>query len=129
MTPVLGWTLAVAALLAGYLSWGWRGIVLALTVIAFWLLLQFSRTVRLLRQAAGAPIGHVDSAVMLQAKLRQGAALSEVIALTHSLGRKLREEPETFAWRDAGGAQVEVEFKAGRCTGWRLTRQEATPPP
>lgn len=128
MTPALGWALSAAALLAGYLSWGWRGIVLALTVIAFWLLLQFSRTMRLLRQAAGSPVGHVDSAVMLQAKLRRGAPLSEVISLTRSLGRKLRDEPETFAWRDVGGAQVEVEFKDGRCTAWRLFRPEEPPP-
>jgi hypothetical protein len=124
----LGWALAAAALVAGWFSYGWRGLVLALTVIAFWLLLQFSRTLRVLRSAAGRPVGHVDSTLMLHARLRTGMRLPEIISLTRSLGRKERDQPETFAWSDAGGDQVVVEFAAGRATRWELRRNPAPPP-
>jgi hypothetical protein len=116
------WILAGSALAAGWFGYGWRGIVLALSVIAFWLLLEFSRTMRVLRRAAQAPLGHVASAVMLQSKLSKGMPLADIIKLAGSLGQKVRDEPETFAWRDGGGAAVEVEFQAGRCRGWNLLR-------
>ena len=129
LKPSIGGALAVAALVAGYLSYGWRGLVLALTVIAFWLLLQFSRTLRVLRNAAQSPLGHVDNAVMLNAKLNLGMRLPEVIALTHSLGRKVSEQAaegsEVFAWRDGGGDEVELTFVNGRCAHWQLRRDGA----
>lgn len=121
-SAAIGWALAVAALAAGFLGYGWRGLVLALSVIVFWLLLQFSRALRVLRSAAGSPVGHVASAVTLQSKLQVGAPLSAVIGLARSLGRKVRDEPQTFAWRDAGGVEVEVEFERGRCSRWILNR-------
>ena len=124
MNAHLGWALAVAAMAAGYVGYGWPGVMLALTAIVFWLLLQFSRALRVMRLAAKAPVGHVPSAVMLHTKLREGMRLMEVIKLTRSLGRKVRDEPETFAWRDASGAEVEVEFVEGLCRGWRLIRRE-----
>jgi hypothetical protein len=124
MSALVGWALAAAALAVGWLSYSWRGVVLALTVIVFWLLLQFSRTLRLLRSAGQAPIGHVDSALMLQSRLRAGMRLPAVIGLTRSLGRKVRDEPETFAWRDTGGDEVEIEFVGGRCTRWTLRRAD-----
>jgi hypothetical protein len=132
--PRIGWALAGAALLAGWFGWGWRGLVLALSVIAFWLLLQFSRTMRVLRQAGASPLGHVTSAVMLSTRLSQGMRLIEIIALTRSLGRQLSDEPnECFAWTDAGGDAVEVALNKGRVTAWTLKRAEAasleSPPP
>jgi hypothetical protein len=126
VTPaVIGWALAAAALLAGWLGYGWRGLVLAVSVIAFWLLLQFSRTLRLLRNAARSPLGHVDSAVMLNAKLSVGLRLPDVIGMTRSLGRKVSDQPEVFAWCDGGGDEVEATFEDGRCTRWQLRRQGA----
>jgi hypothetical protein len=122
MNAVIGWALAAAALVVGWMQYGWRGLVLALSVIAFWLLLQFSRTLRMLRTAAQAPVGHVASAVMFNARLNHELRLAEVIKLTCSLGRKLRDEPETYVWRDAGGDEVEVEFANGRCSRWQLNR-------
>ena len=121
----LGWLIAAAALAVGWWAYGWPGIVLAASVIVFWLLLQFSRTVRVLRQAAGAPVGHVPSAVMFNAKLRAGLPLADVIRLAGSLGRKLKDDPETFAWADTADVRVEVEFAAGRCSAWRLERPGA----
>lgn len=126
MTPaVIGWILAAAAVAVGWFSYGGRGLVLALTVIAFWLLLQLSRTLRVLRRAAQSPLGHVDSAVMFNAQLSAGLRLPQVIALTRSLGRKVSDEPEVFVWRDGGGDEVELTFEGGRCTQWQLRRQSA----
>lgn len=122
MNGVIAWGLAAAALGVGWWQYGWRGLVLALSVIAFWLLLQFSRTLRLLRTAAQSPVGHVASAVMLNARLNDKLRLADVIKLTGSLGRKLSDKPETYAWRDAGGDEVEVEFANGRCVRWQLAR-------
>ena len=73
MNPTIGWGLAALAIAAGYVGWGWRGVVLGVTVIVFWLLLQFSRSLRVLRNAADAPVGHVASAVMLHGKLQSWA--------------------------------------------------------
>jgi hypothetical protein len=123
----VGWALAVVALVVGWIGYGWRGLVLALTVVVFWLLLQFSRTLRVLRSAAGSPVAHVDNAVMLHARLRKGMRLPEVIALTRSLGRKVRDDPETFVWRDGGGDEVTLEFVAGRCQRWQLQRAAPAP--
>jgi hypothetical protein len=122
MDTRLGWLLAAAALGVGWWNYGWRGLVLAATVITFWMLLQFSRAVRLLRRAGKAPLGHVDSAVMFNARLRVGLSLADVIRLAGSLGRKVNDDPQTFAWSDPGDACVEVEFASGRCSSWRLRR-------
>jgi uncharacterized protein (DUF58 family) len=124
MGAPLGWTLAVLATASGYWAYGWRGVVLALTVVAFWLLLQFSRALRVMRLAAHAPVGLVPSAVMLHSKLSAGMRLMDVVTISRSLGRKVRDEPQTFAWRDESGAEVEIEFSGGRCTTWKLTRPD-----
>ena len=126
MSATLGWALAAAAVVAGYFGYGRPGVALALSVIVFWLLLQFSRALRVMRLAAKAPVGHVPSSVMLHSKLHAGMPMMEVVKLTQSLGRKLRDEPETFAWTDTSGAQVEIEFGAGRCRSWRLERGKPT---
>lgn len=129
MTPALGWALALGALAAGWLSYGWRGVVLALTVVVFWLLLQFSRALRTLRKAAGAPVGHVQSAVMLHSRLREGMTLAQVLALTGSLGERLPSAAdaaeELWRWRDPGGADVTVRLRHGRLLDWTLARPDA----
>jgi hypothetical protein len=125
MNDKLGWTLGGLAFVAGYVGWGWRGLVLALTVVVFWMLLQFSRTVRVLRAAAGAPVGQVPSAVMLHSNLKVGMRLADVIRLTGSLGVKRSGEPaDAYRWVDPGNAAVEVEFKGGRCARWTLVRRD-----
>lgn len=120
---IIGWVLAVVAVAVGYVQWGWPGVALAGTVIAFWLLLQFSRALRSMRQAASAPVGGVASAVMMHAKLHAGMRLPQLLALSGSLGRKLADTPETFEWADASGARLQVEMDAaGRLAQWRLER-------
>ena len=123
----MGWALAALALVAGYMGYGWPGVLLALTVTVFWLLMQFSRAVRTMKRAAERPLGTVDSAVMLHSKLHAGMGLPEILKLSGSLGRKVSEgsEPESFAWRDGGGDEVVIELKGGQLTAWRLQRGDA----
>jgi hypothetical protein len=128
MNPAFGWVLAALAVALGYWQWGWRGVVLALTLIVFWLLLQFSRALRVLRVAGQAPVGHVQSAAMLNARLQAGLRLPQILALTRSLGSKIADDPETFEWRDAGGDVVRVELREGRLARWTLQRGAADPP-
>jgi hypothetical protein len=126
MDARLGWALAVAAVALGYVQWGWQGALLAVSGIVFWLLLQFTRALRAMRTAGGAPVGQVASAVMLQARLKTGMRLMDIILLTHSLGEKRADDPETFRWTDASGAAVTVELVRGRCVRWSLVRPDAT---
>jgi hypothetical protein len=124
MNDKIGWALAGLAFVAGWIGWGWRGLVLALTVVVFWMLLQFSRTLRALRSAAQAPVGHVASAVMLHSQLRAGMRLVDVIRLTGSLGQKQSDQAEAYRWADEGRVGVRVVFSRGRCTSWALDRPE-----
>ena len=124
--PVVGWGLAVAAVVAGYWGYGLPGLALASTAIVFWLLLQFSRAMRVMRKAGSAPLGQVGSAVMLNAKLRPGMTMLEILPLTGSLGAVVGDTAdETYRWRDAGGASVSVHLKRGRLQTWQLEREDA----
>ena len=122
MNPILGWTLALLALAAGWLGYGWPGLALAATVIAFWLVLQFNRAVRVMKNASETPVGHVVSVVMLNAKLRAGMPMIRVVALTRSLGKRMAGSAETYLWTDAGGLELVVTFDHGRCKSWQLNR-------
>ena len=133
MDARLGWALAVAAVALGYVQYGWQGVVLAVSGIVFWLLLQFTRALRAMRTAGGAPVGHVASAVMLQAKLKPRMRLMDVILLTRSLGEKLDVpsgseapgQPEAFRWTDESGASVTLHLSNGRVTDWTFARPAA----
>ncbi|MBK1689452.1 hypothetical protein [Rubrivivax gelatinosus] len=127
MNAWIGWLLAAAAMAAGYVGWGWRGVALGVTVIVFWLLLQFSRALRAMQQAAKRPRASVASAVALHAQLEPGLSMLQVMKLTGSIGEKLADEPETFAWRDAGGDAVHVAFRGGRVGSWQLLRAACAP--
>jgi hypothetical protein len=127
MNAILGWALAAAAVAVGYTVYGWPGVLLAFSVIVFWLLLQFSRALRVLRTAGGNPVGLVPNAVMFNAKLQKGMRLPDVLKLTKSLGRRIgeTENPETWAWVDDGGDEVQVQLQGGLVTTWHLVRAEA----
>jgi hypothetical protein len=133
LNPIVGWGLAALGIAAGYIGWGWPGVVLGVTVTVFWLLLQFSRSLRVLKRAAGNPVGHVDSAVMLHSQLKTGMTLLQVLVLTRSLGTRLSETPERWGWADPGGARLSLEFAAGKLQTWQLARDDEpaalAPPP
>jgi hypothetical protein len=125
---VIGWGLAVVGIALGYVQYGWPGVLLVLTVVVFWLLLQFSRATRALRAAASRPIGKVPSAVTLNSKLRSGLPLTQILVLTGSLGERVGEaegSTERFAWHDESGAKVTVTLVGGRLTQWQLDRTDA----
>ena len=90
-----------------------------------WLLLHFTRVMTVLKRASDRPIGYVDSAVMLNAKLKPGVTLMHVMAMTRSLGERLSEEnvqPEVYRWRDNGDSSVTAEFHGGKLHRWKLDR-------
>ncbi|MFM8636181.1 MAG: hypothetical protein ACKOER_00295, partial [Betaproteobacteria bacterium] len=88
-SPLIGWGLAVAAIAIGYTQYGWPGVFLAFTVIVFWLLLQFSRALRVMRAAATNPVASVDSALMAQTRIHPGMKMLQVLRETRSLGQRL----------------------------------------
>jgi hypothetical protein len=116
---------------AGYIGYGWPGVALAITAIMFWLLLQFSRAVRVLREASGNPVGQVPNAVMLHARLQVGMRLPAILKMTRSLGRAVGEAEdagrESFVWTDVGGDEVRVELLKGQVTAWALKRAADQP--
>ncbi len=104
----------------------WAGIALAAGGVVMWILLHFTRMVTILKKAANRPIGHVSSAVMLNAKLQKGATLMHVIAMTKSLGELLSEkdtQPEVYRWTDAGQSHVTCTFVGGKLSDWAMKRQ------
>ena len=118
----------LALLLAGWRTGGALGLIFTGSGVVMWLLLHFTRLMQVMRRAAERPVGTVASAVMLNARLAPGVNLLHVVALTRSLGECLSADGasrETYAWRDASGAQVRCEFEAGRLVRWQLLRQGA----
>lgn len=106
-------------------AYGWPGLFAVAGGLIMWLLLHVTRLMTVLQRAAQRPIGHVDSAVMLNARLRPGVNLLHVTARTRSLGERLSEEgaePEVYRWTDNGASSVTAEFKDGKLFRWKLER-------
>ena len=117
-------------LAAAWHSYGWAGVAVAGGALVMWLLLHFTRLMTILKRAADRPIGHVGSAVMLNAKLKAGVNLMHVIAMTRSLGEQRSpkdEQPEVFRWTDGGGSHVTCEFRGGKLVSWTLERPQPAP--
>lgn len=116
-----------------YQRFGWPGVALVAGGIVFWMLLHFTRMMTVLKRAASAPMGHVASAVMLNAKLKPGATLLHVTAMTKSLGLLQSEkdaQPEVYRWQDTGGSHVTCTFVGGKLTEhalWRPAPEPDTP--
>lgn len=121
-----GWLLAAVFALAAWQGYGLRGLALAASAIVFWLLLTFNRALRVMKNAGQAPLGHVESAVMLHAGLSRGMTMLQVVAKTKSLGRKVEGTDDDWRWSDHGGASVFVHFERGRLAAWRIERREET---
>ncbi len=124
MNPRWHWALAVLAVAAGFALHGWKGVVLALTMIVFWLLLQFGRSLRVMQRAGRRPVGTVDSAVMLHSRLERGMTLMQILGLTGSLGRRQSETPERWVWADPAGASVTLTLVDARLAHWELQRPD-----
>ncbi len=116
---------AVAGVMAAYSSYGWPGVAIASGLLVMWLLLHFTRLMQVLKRAANRPIGYVDSAVMLNAKLRSGVSLLHVVAMTRALGTlesSKGAQPEIFRWTDETQSHVSCEFHYGKLRKWQLHR-------
>jgi hypothetical protein len=116
---------SLALLVLAYRFYSWAGVATASGILVMWLLLHFNRMVQVLKRAANRPIGHVDSAVMLNAKLRPGMTLLHVVAMTKALG-ELRSDkstqPELYRWLDGTQSHVSCEFHGGKLKKWVLVR-------
>ncbi len=115
----------VVGVVLAYRSYGWAGVAGVLSVLVFWILLHFSRMMQVLRRATGRPVGYVDSAVMLNAKLKPGATLLHVIAMTRALGALQSakgEQPEVFRWTDGSESHVTCTFVGGKLSHHELVR-------
>jgi hypothetical protein len=123
--PVLG----VVVVAIAYRAYGWPGVALAASGIVMWMLLHFTRMMKVLQRASNRPVGYCDSAVMLNAKLRPGVNLLHVIAMTRALGEQLspkEQQPEIYRWTDGTASTVTCEFARGKLVKWELFRpQEA----
>lgn len=116
---------SVILIVAAYRASGWGGVTLAVGILIMWLLLQFTRMMQVLRRAANRPIGYVDSAVMLNAKLKAGVTLMHVVAMTRALGEQVSPkdvQPEVFRWTDESASTVTCEFRNGKLLKWDLER-------
>jgi hypothetical protein len=123
LLPVLG----VVVVAAAYQGFGWAGVAFAASGIVMWMLLHFTRMMKVMERAANRPIGYCDSAVMLNAKLRPGVNLLHVVAMTRALGELMSrkdEQPEVYRWADAGGSRVTCEFANGKLVKWELFRPQ-----
>ena len=128
-TKIIGPLAVIVFTIGAWRQFGWPGIAMAAGGVVMWILLHFTRLMTILRKASDRPIGHVASAVMLNAKLKKGLTLMHVIAMTRSLGEQLSakgEQPEVFAWTDNGRSCVRCTFVGGRLTDWSLDRSADT---
>ena len=127
------WLVIAGTVALGAGAWragGWRGLALLGSGLVLWGLLHLQRIAGVMKRAAHRPIGHVDSAVMLNARLHAGQRLLHVLALTRALGVRLSKPDanlETYRWRDPGQASVTAEFRHGRLVRWQLQRPAESP--
>lgn len=122
--------LAVALGAGAWRAGGWSGLALVGSALVLWGLLYYNQILAVMRRAADRPMGYVDSAVMLNARLHAGQPLLKVLALTRALGEPLTEvgaDPETYRWTDPGGSWVTAEFKGGKLIHWQLERPAPEP--
>jgi hypothetical protein len=117
--------LVAAAFVMAHTYYQWSGMAIVASGLVTWMLLHFSRMMQVLKRAANRPIGFVDSAVMLNAKLQKGKTLMHVIAMTKALGELLSVkdvQPEVFRWTDGTQSHVTATFVGGKLQSWELLR-------
>ena len=118
----------VILVVMGFRSYGWMGVAAVGGGVVMWALLHFTRLMNVLRKAADRPIGHVGSAVMLNARLQAGVSLMHVVAMTRSLGALQspeNEQPEFYRWTDGTRSHGTCECHNGKLVKWVLERPAA----
>ncbi len=122
---IFWWLLAVAILVVAWKQYGVPGLVLALGVLLFWLLLQFTRVMTVMKTAARRPKGYVRDAANLHRRLRLGVKLFDLVRATGGLGVLASAEgvqPEVYHWTDSGGVRLICTFDNGRLVAHELGR-------
>ena len=122
MNARLGWLLAAVFAFAAWRAYGLAGLAFAASAVVFRLLLQFNRAVRVMKNAAGSPVGLVASVVMFQAALAHGMTMLQIVTKTKSLGKKVDGSDDDWCWSDEGGASAVLHFECGRLVRWRVER-------
>ena len=129
MSAKLGWFLAIVGVVLATYQYGLQGFVAAVTLVVFWLLLQFNRALRVMRRAGQQPVGLVPSTVMLHAALKVGMPMLDVVAKARSLGVKAGAGDDVWRWHDEGGSTLTLYFDDGRLQRWTLDRPAESPEP
>lgn len=127
---IVGPILVIAILGAAWSKYGWHGLALAAGALVMWGLLYFNKMMNVLGKAAKRPKGFVGSAVMMNAKLKPGLNLLQVMTMTQSIGEALTPQgtdPELFRWTDGTDSHVTCEFSGGRLVKWALYRPPTEP--
>lgn len=115
----------LALLMVAWRNAGWAGVALVGGGLVMWGLLHITRLVTVFRRASEHPKGWVSSAVMLNAQLKVGMGLLDVLARTRALGLLVSpqgEQPEVYRWTDNGEVSVDCTFTKGRLTAWAMQR-------
>jgi hypothetical protein len=128
LRPWLFPTLFLALCYAAWRSYGWQGLLLATLMSSFWVLLHFTKLLRLLRAAAARPKGMVNDVPALQRQLRPGLPMHEVVRRTACLGERPADATtdEVFDWQDEQGRRLRLHFRAGRLA--RIERRDLEDP-
>jgi len=120
--------LAVAGMVVAGGFGGWQAVVFGMTLVVTLLVVEILKVLKLMRRVEKAPVGRVENAVMLQARLKPGLSLTDLLKLTGCLGRKLDLPGPAYAWEDDAGDRVEVTLAKGRLASWQLRRAEPVRP-
>lgn len=126
LVPLVG----IALVFVAWRNYGWPGVAAVVGGIVMWMLLHFTRMMKVLQRASQRPVGYCDSAVMLNAKLRPGVNLLHVLAMTKAVGEQLspkEQQPEVYRWTDGSASSVTCEFARGRLVKWDLLRPASAP--
>ncbi|PXW96653.1 hypothetical protein C7444_106174 [Sphaerotilus hippei] len=117
--PVRNAALAGSAIIIATWSYGWRGLVFALTLIVFWTVLQLRRATRLMQQMANRPKGRTDSIDRVLAGLKPGMSMDELLPLTASLGDRVDERGD-WRWQDNDGRVIVVTMRRDVVVRWAV---------
>jgi hypothetical protein len=127
---IITFIVVASAFVMAHTYYQWPGVAMVASGLVTWALLHFSRMMQILKRAANRPIGYVDSAVMLNAKLQKDKTLMHVIAMTKALGELLsvkNVQPEVFRWTDGTQSHVTATFVGGKLQSWELFRPAEKP--
>ena len=112
--------LAGLAVIAATWAYGWPGLVVSVSLLVFWGVLQFNRASSLMRDIAHRPRGKVASVVKMQAQLAHGMSMAQLLRITHSLGEPVNDRGD-WRWEDEAGNEIVVIVRRDVVGRWYAT--------